>query len=41
MSDQLLPTLQDDWICGFTDAFDLSIKATGFGISFDIAQKTK
>ena len=39
----IIPTLQDSWICGFTDSegcFSTSIRTkTGFTICFDIAQK--
>jgi hypothetical protein len=41
---QVLPTLQDDWICGFTDSegcFSVSIRENkGFSICFDITQKS-
>jgi hypothetical protein len=43
LESRLLPTLQDDWICGFTDSegyFSVSIrKNKGFSICFDITQK--
>ena len=42
-SKSILPTLNDNWVCGFIDSegcFSVSIKKiTGFNICFDIAQK--